>query len=99
MNEIEAKIIQQLNKDLSLAGYANSFSNLLPMKQNINLLVDWINIEVLNNSIQFAHFLYVIDLDESLLKSDKEIDNESLALLILTRLKNKVINREKYSNT
>ena len=99
MNEIEAKIIQQLNKDLSLAGYANSFNDLLPMKQNINLLVDWINIEVLNNSIQFAHFLYVIDLDESLLKSDKERDNESLALLILTRLKNKVINQEKYSNT
>ena len=97
MNELECKIINQLNKDLSLAGYAYSFSDIITMKENINLLVDWINLEIVKNSIQFAQFLYVVDLNESIVKSGKNRDDESLALLILNRLKNKVVNRDKYS--
>ncbi|MDG2343113.1 MAG: hypothetical protein P8L23_00870 [Flavobacteriales bacterium] len=98
MTEIECKIINQLNKDLSLAGYTQIFSTSLSMKKNINKLISWVDVESEKKLSGFTQFLYSIDLDETHLKSENAIDNESLAWHILNRLKNKVINREKYSN-
>ena len=98
MTEIECKIINQLNKDLCLAGYKQTFSTSLSMKENINKLISWVGVESEKKVSLFTQFLYVIDLDEMHIKSENAIDKESLAWHILNRLKNKVINREKYSN-
>ena len=98
MTEIEGKIIKQLNKDLSLSGYTQTFSTTLSMEENINKLISWVGVESQKRMSSFTQFLYAIDLDETHLKSKNPIDNESLAWHILNRLKNKVINREKYSN-
>jgi hypothetical protein len=98
LTEIESKIIKQLNKDLSLSGYTVLFNINVSMKENVNILIAWLSDESKINSSCFSQFLYSIDLDESYLKSVNEIDDESLALHILNRLKSKVINREKYSN-
>tara|TARA_B100001758_G_scaffold246615_1_gene262131 strand:+ start:635 stop:934 length:300 start_codon:yes stop_codon:yes gene_type:complete len=98
MTEIECKIINQLNKDLCLAGYTQTFSTSLSMKENINKLILWVGVESEKRMSSFTQFLYAIDLDETHLESENPIDNESLAWHILNRLKNKVINREKFSN-
>ncbi len=98
MTDLKIKIINQLNKDLSLAGYSIAFSNNFSMKETINKLIVWVSIESEFNLSCFSQFLYSIDLDESCLKSFEKIDNESLVLDILQRLKSKVINREKFSN-
>ena len=98
MTEIECKIINQLNKDLCLAGYTQTFSTSLSMKENINKLILWVGVESEKRMSSFTQFLYAIDLDETHLKPENPIDNESLAWHILNRLKNKVINREKFSN-
>ena len=98
MTEIEGKIIKQLNKDLSLSGYTQTFSTSLSMKENINKLILWVGVESEKRMSSFTQFLYAIDLDETHLESENPIDNESLAWHILNRLKNKVINREKFSN-
>ncbi len=98
MTEIEGKIIKQLNKDLSLSGYTQTFSTSLSMEENINKLISWVGVESQKRMSSFTQFLYAIDLDETHLKSKNPIDNESLAWHILNRLKNKVINREKFSN-
>ena len=98
MTEIEGKIIKQLNKDLSLSGYTQIFSSSLSMEENINKLISWIDVESEKRLSSFTQFLYAIDLDETHLKPENPIDNESLAWHILNRLKNKVINREKFSN-
>ena len=98
MTEIEGKIIKQLNKDLSLSGYTQIFSTSLSMEENINKLISWVGVESEKKASLFTQFLYAIDLDEMHIKSENAIDNESLAWHILNRLKNKVINREKFSN-
>ena len=98
MTEIEVEIIKQLNKDLSLSGYTQTFSTSLTIEENINKLMLWVGAESEKRMSSFTQFLYAIDLDETHLKSENPIDNESLAWHILNRLKNKVINREKFSN-
>ena len=98
MTEIESKIIKQLNKDLSLAGYPELCSVDYSTEENINTLSSWISLESKINFSGFSQFLYSIDLNESYFDSVGQIDQESLTLHILNRLKNKVINREKFSN-
>jgi len=97
MKEIDSNIIKQLNKDLTLAGYPEFCSVDLSMEDNINKLSSWISVERKMNFSQFSNFLYSIDLNESYFNEVDQIDQESLALHILNRLKNKVINREKFS--
>ncbi len=97
MKEIEYKIIKQLNKDLSLAGYPELCSVDSSMEENINVLSKWITVESKMNFSGFSQFLYSIDLNESYFQEVDEIDFESLTLNVINRLKNKVINREKFS--
>jgi hypothetical protein len=98
MKEIESKIIKQLNKDLSLAGYPKLCSIDFSMEENINKLNTWISDESKMNFSRFIQFLYSIDLNESCFEAVGQIDHESLTLHVLNRLKNKVINKEKFSN-
>lgn len=97
--EILQKVIQQLNKDLSMCGYEYEFRE----DTNIDALIDefeqWTIAKLEKDDDQLMNFLYRVDVNQKKIFSQDGLPQINFVKQVLLRELQKVVLRSQYSSS